>query len=188
MHFVLRALTGSWILAFSTLTLSGCASTGVYLGADPGMHVPPIERELQIPIDPELQGLIDIRSIDMHGGVTTDARSGRSLYLSVDITGVLARPNLGLGSGDDLQTRLRQRRDKIIDVLLFVSDFNAETYLARAFANRTFIQASDSILQDALGRHRLRHGCGQSASRFGLRSVGAGHRICCGSGQRLAVS
>ncbi len=136
--------------ALLSSALTGCASTSVYLGSDPGMHVPPIAGELVIPLDPELAGLIDIRSIDMHGGIATEARSGRSLYLSVDITGVLAQPNLGLPPGDNLEQRLRQRRNKIINVLLFVSDFNAETYLSRAFANRVFIDAGNTILQDTL--------------------------------------
>lgn len=129
-------------------TMCGCASTGVYLGSDPGMHVPPINRQVDVPIDPELEGLIDVRSVDMHGALAGDSSTGRSLYLSVDITGVLARPNLGLEVGDDIDKRLRERRNDVIDVLLFVSDFNAETYLSRAFANRAFIDASNNVLQN----------------------------------------
>jgi hypothetical protein len=72
------------------------------------------------------------------------------LYLSVDIAGVLARPNLALENSDNLQQRLRDRRNDVMDVLLFVSDFNAETYLSRAFANRAFIDAGNNVLQDVL--------------------------------------
>ena len=141
---------GGVLCTIVVAAMTGCASTSTYLGSDPGMHVPPIESELHIPIDPELVGLIDIRSIDMHGGITTEAHTGRSLYLSVDITGVLAQPNHGLPSGDELDLRLRQRRNKIINVLLFVSDFNAETYLSRAFANRLFIDTGNTILQESM--------------------------------------
>jgi len=129
-------------------SVSGCASTGVYLGSDPGMHVPPISATVDVPIDPKLEGLIEVRSVDMHGALTGEASTGRSLYLSVDITGVLARPNLGLADGDNLDQRLRRRRNNVVDVLLFISDFNCETYLSRAFANRTFIDASNNVLQD----------------------------------------
>lgn len=145
-----HTLAAPLVIACTLAALAGCASTSVYLGSDPGMHVPPIAGELEIPIDPELAGLIDIRSIDMHGNVTTDHSSGRSLYLSVDLTGVLARPNLGLEDGDALDLRLRDRRNDIMSVLLFVSDFNAETYLSRAFANRAFIETGNSVLQDVL--------------------------------------
>jgi len=55
---------------------------------------------------------------------------------------------LGLEPGDNLDVRLRERRNNVVDVLLFISDFNCETYLSRAFANRAFINVSNNVLQD----------------------------------------
>jgi len=131
------------------LSAHGCASTSVYLGADPGMHVAP--RDV-IPIDPDLNGLVRVVPIDMHGRVRTDQfrgePSGRSLYLSVDIGGLVAQPALGVTPGPDFNERLRERRNKIIDVLLIVADHNAETYLSRAFANRAALNSGRNVLRD----------------------------------------
>lgn len=140
------------LLWASLVSVFGCASTSVYLGADPGMHVAPGGVNGTIPVDPELAGLVRVVAVDMHGRVR-DANfrgepAGRALYLSVDVSGVIAQPTMGVTPGIDFDERLAARRNKIIDVLLMTADFNAETYLARAFANRAMLNVTRNVVSD----------------------------------------
>jgi hypothetical protein len=140
------------LLLIIAALVTGCASTSVYLGADPGVHVSPSGVNGSIPVDPELEGLVRIVPIDMHGRVRGSnfrgEPAGRSLYLSVDISGLIAQPGLGVARGSDFDERLATRRNQIVDVLLIVSDHNAETYLARAFANRAALTTSRNVARD----------------------------------------
>ncbi len=173
------------VLLAICLVQFGCASTSVYLGADPGVHVSPHATGGEMPIDAELAGLLCVETIDMHGRVR-DASfhgepSGRALYLSVDVSGLIAQPHLGVPAepAATFDARLAERRNKIIDVLLIVSDHNAETYLSRAFANRAALTTSRNVLRDlSLGATSGLAGAGSPLSSvIGLGGLALGSAV-----------
>ena len=133
----------------------GCA-TDSHLKTESTFHVP--RSVTTIPVDDDLSNLIKIVPVDQSenllNGTDDDSSSSKRdptkqvLYFSVDVTELMGRYNLGMTNPTNAQ--LEEKRNRIIDVLLNVSDQNHQTYMSRFFAAQLNVSAARGVVQKVL--------------------------------------
>ena len=134
MKFLLPILT--------IIFLTGCAQYDKVLKTETGIHVPKINYD-KIHVDPDIKEYISINIIEPDGNIIgaddvkdKNDQKRQAVYFSVDTTKLMGETSLD-----------KIKRDKIIEVLVMISDLNSEAYLSRSFAAQLYIDGTIGLTQ-----------------------------------------
>lgn len=134
--------TPCFLLAVAFLS-NGCASTEKILRSEPSVFM---NTQLQTKLDlpPEIEGALVLRCVRTRNVKFAD-RANKApgsdkecLYITADMSGLTKV----------LEHVDQANRDKLVSVLLMVSDGNCNTWLARAFANKVGLDTTKGFIQD----------------------------------------
>lgn len=175
--FPMRETGGQFVrvCAMAAVSLAG-ASCG--FRAPPAMVLP---LTAEVRVERDLEGLIEIRVLDARGvirsprkpgepgrssggmgeGVPAHAPSGyapqadkdRGRYLAADISGILGNPSLKANHEchpPDSEAQ-QGRRNKIVSLLLLLSDINADAYFSLVFGIDAVAEGGRNVLGNLLG-------------------------------------